>query len=618
MWALVFSLLTLCGTSFAGSFSSLRQSTAPIMVVFPHEGDVIGPASAQFVLGSVSDPKGIFEINGATIPIYKTGAFLAWIPIQSGTFTFHCELKSQAASSPYDRHVFVKPWPAPLPEHPIAIDSSSIAPASSEELRPRDWLSVRFKGSPRGKAWFRLPHHSWMKMREYNDSLGLYEGLYQVAPGENMDPTPIKLYLSGVKVKTRAKVSFRSGPPKIAVINGQNPVMMKAEPEIGEMFPIFPAARVMTSERRGSWTRLDLSGGQSGWVETYHLDFLPENSAPPSAETDVVIVKSLKDGGVVHVGLSERVPFEMEESLDLSRLTVLINYSHIHTNWIVYRDNSFIDQVRIRQKSKDLVELTIQLRPGRKIWGYHASFDGTALSIELRHPPKIEAQALKGRTIFLDPGHMPSAPGAIGGLGTKEMDVNFAIARRVAALLREEGATAVFSRADDEDEVGLIARPRLAWESRADVFVSIHNNNVSAGDNPLKSEHGFSIFYYHPQSLGLARAMHRAYKKLVPLPDEGMRYGNYLVTRMTEMPAILTESAYLSYPDQEADLLNPDFQMKIAHAIVAGIKSFFEADYVAPPVLSKTNLKAAPKVHVILKHRKEKKPRPIHRKKHHG
>jgi len=41
---------------------------------------------------------------------------------------------------------------------------------------------------------------------------------------------------------------------------------------------------------------------------------------------------------------------------------------------------------------------------------------------------------------------------------------------------------------------------------------------------------------------------------------------------MTQMPAILTEQAYLIVPDQEQLLLDPKFHKSIAAAISAGIK----------------------------------------------
>jgi N-acetylmuramoyl-L-alanine amidase len=203
------------------------------------------------------------------------------------------------------------------------------------------------------------------------------------------------------------------------------------------------------------------------------------------------------------------------------------------------------------------------------------------------------------------------------------MEVNLAIAKRAEKILEKDGAKVLLSHQTDTEEVGLADRPKMAWDDRADVFISVHNNTLSPGENPFKSEHGFSIFYYLPQSLQLARAVEKQYKKLLPWPDEGTRYGNYLVLRMTEMPAILTESAYLSDPAQEADLLDSSFQNKIANAIVLGVKSFFNRLRVATahpklaPVMASA-LKPKPKTPIALRHQWKKRRVFRKRRKHHA
>ena len=125
--------------------------------------------------------------------------------------------------------------------------------------------------------------------------------------------------------------------------------------------------------------------------------------------------------------------------------------------------------------------------------------------------------------------------------------------------------------------MGLTDRPKAAWDKRADVFISIHNNNLPGESNPYKSPHGYSIFYFQPQSFELARDVYQAYARLVPLPGEMLRFGNLLVARQTAMPAILTESAYMTYPDQEAMLLDPAFRHKLAEAMVSGLRAFLES-----------------------------------------
>ena len=241
--------------------------------------------------------------------------------------------------------------------------------------------------------------------------------------------------------------------------------------------------------------------------------------------------------------------------------------------------DALIEDIRFVQETAGVAAVTIRLRDGQTLWGYQASYNGPGLKIDVRRPPRLAAapaSPLAGLTVFLDPGHMPSLPGAMGPLGTREMDVNYATAKEVEALLLKEKARPVLSRGSPDDEVGLTDRPRLAVEKKADLFVSIHNNALPDGANPFSRPRGFSVFYHHPHSLALAREVHRAYQRLVPLPDEYLRFGDLLVARLTAMPSIIVESAYMTYPEQEEMLLDARSRAKFAEAVVSGLRSYAE------------------------------------------
>ena len=61
------------------------------------------------------------------------------------------------------------------------------------------------------------------------------------------------------------------------------------------------------------------------------------------------------------------------------------------------------------------------------------------------------------------------------------------------------------------------------------------------------------------------------------LPDTGISWGDLNVCRLTQMPSVLTESAYLILPDQEALLLSPAGQEKFAKTMADGLRDFFRS-----------------------------------------
>src|SRR3990172_6010540 len=72
----------------AGVTTTLAQSTEPkIDVVYPKEGQELTAYDSTFILGNVT-PGAELKINGYPVRVYSNGAFLAFLPIQGGDFTF--------------------------------------------------------------------------------------------------------------------------------------------------------------------------------------------------------------------------------------------------------------------------------------------------------------------------------------------------------------------------------------------------------------------------------------------------------------------------------------------------------------------------------------------------
>ena len=572
------------GIEFAAPAGALypERSTAPIVVVWPPEGLTMPACEGEFILGSVSDPSAPFAINGTTVAAHPNGAFLAWLPVTPGTFAFRCRLDLKGGTTSFTRTIFVTPSPAPPPEKPLAIDSDSLWPNSDAEMRPGDWLTFRMRASPGRKAQCRLGSRPWQDLREGNS--GIYDGMQAVNPGENAKPAAAECRLqsgwSKVRALSRGRASISSGPPTVAVVKN-NAVLRTGSGDGYLAFPL-PGTRLVTAGRADAEFRVSLGPALEGWIDAKDVDLLPAGTPPPRAVTGAIHTAASDHATQVRIGLTERTAFTVDEDDDFSSLTLRLFNCTGHTNWIVYDSNdSFVEEVRWRQESTGVVAVTIRLNPRMTLWGWQASYEGSALRLELRRVPALApapASPLKGLTVVLDPGHMPSAMGATGPLGTREMDVNFAIAAGAAALLADRGALPVLTRTTPDQEVSLTERPRLAVEKKGDLLVSIHNNALSDGDNPFSRPRGFSVFYYHPHSLALARHLYRSYEARVPLPGEELRYGNLMVARLSAMPAVLVENAYMSFPSHEEKLNNPAFRKVLAQAIVAGLESFLQTE----------------------------------------
>jgi N-acetylmuramoyl-L-alanine amidase len=558
------------------------RSTEPIVFIWPPENMPLA-AESEFIFGSVQPATAHFTINGTTVPVHRDGGFLAYLPISAGTFTFHAELAlSSTTTAAADRHIVVPPPAAPLPGK-LGIDSTTLSPRSDLELRGGDLLTVRMKGTPGKNARFRVGKDDWQAMRAVNPALGTYEGTKLIAFGADFEANPVEYELghgwSSVKAKSAGRVSASAKPFPVATVRASTAgyASVKTGPSNGFlMFPL-PGTRLPVTGRDGASLRVRLSDALSGWIEAKDVDVSTAASAPRAVTGNIGVAKAER-GAIVRIGLSERAAFDVELSAGLDALTVRLYNTTGHTNWMINDAPDFVQEVRWRQEATDVVAVTILLKPSETLWGWWPSYEGGSLRLELRRAPAISAyKPLAGIRIMLDPGHMPSASGATGPLGTREMDANYAIAEAAKARLERSGAVVLMTRADSLSEVSLVDRPRQAVERGADLFVSLHNNALPDGENPFGKPRGFTIFYYHPQSLELGRAVHEAYRTRIKLSDEGLRWGNLLVARQSAMPAILVENAYMIFPDQESMLNDAAFRDQLAKALVEGIEKFLRS-----------------------------------------
>ncbi|QNK68140.1 N-acetylmuramoyl-L-alanine amidase [Variovorax sp. PAMC26660] len=255
---------------------------------------------------------------------------------------------------------------------------------------------------------------------------------------------------------------------------------------------------------------------------------------------------------------------------------------------------------------------------------------GTAPVRPVAPPPPV-AVARSGATasrtdriiiVALDPGHGGEDPGAIGPAGTREKDIVLQVAHRLRERINAGSVNGSPMRAfltrDADFFVPLGVRVQKARRVQADLFVSIHADafttpaargasvfalsqsgaSSSAArwmankENDADKVGGVNVGGHEAQvqralldmsttaqindSLKLGGAMLGEIKNIGARLHKGqVEQAGFAVLKAPDIPSVLVETAFISNPEEEANLRRVDYQESLADALMRGIQRYF-------------------------------------------
>jgi N-acetylmuramoyl-L-alanine amidase len=221
------------------------------------------------------------------------------------------------------------------------------------------------------------------------------------------------------------------------------------------------------------------------------------------------------------------------------------------------------------------------------------------------------------RIIIIDPGHGGNDPGTISPRGYPEKNVTLAFAKEIHKMLNQTSRyQAVLTRSEDTG-VALRDRYGIARELGANLFISLH-----ADSNPHKDLKGFSVYTLSAiasdeesqklattenkadvllgldltencpeisnilidlaqrdtlnKSIYFAGCFLESALKGYKLPVSSPRHADFAVLKAPDIPSVLIELGYLSNSEDEARLIDKNYQKKIAQVLIKAIDNFFE------------------------------------------
>ena len=125
----------------------------------------------------------------------------------------------------------------------------------------------------------------------------------------------------------------------------------------------------------------------------------------------------------------------------------------------------------------------------------------------------------------------------------------------------------------DDSEVSLSDRVKNSNNEHSQIFISIHNNALPDSMADRKAT-GSETYYFYPQSRALAKSLLNSITSELSLKNNGAKQQSFAVVRNTNTPAALIELGYIINPEDNAKLMDSDFQDKAAEAIKHGLENY--------------------------------------------
>ena len=311
----------------------------------------------------------------------------------------------------------------------------------------------------------------------------------------------------------------------------------------------------------------------------------------------------------------ERIVIDLEQlGADAAQLPAAAVVGVVSGVRVAPRDNGGL---RVVLDLTTRVEPKSFLTPPNETYGHRLVVD-LGLDQAL-HPVKVanDGSGQRDVVVAIDAGHGGEDPGAIGKAGTREKDVALAVARRLADRINAEpGMRAVLTRTGDYF-VPFRERIRRARVQQADLFVSVHadafvNRSVHGSsvyvlstrrasseaarwladrENAAdliggvslddKSDVLASVLLDLSQNASISASRDAAARVLEELDRVGelkksdVQHASLIVLTSPDVPSMLVETAYISNPEEERRLRDPDYQARLAGAMHAGLRRYF-------------------------------------------
>jgi N-acetylmuramoyl-L-alanine amidase len=535
----------------------------------------------QFIIGSTCKTCSL-SINGNPVKVYNTGAFAYELNLLPGDTSFLI-MASNVANKTATKFMGFSYTPA-KPAEPVktlGIESIQTFPEGNLVLKAGDKIQFRVKAFPEsnittinGTVLYEMPTSTTKGMA------GIYQGEYIIKATDSFAAKKILVTIkasNGQMLTMETKNTFAIVNPlssDVCFTRGRLAHLLYGLGEdrlggakIGYLDSMIPLKII---GKVGGDYKVALTPYRTAYIPDDVVTLAPKGTFAGASLTERWQVYGDSAYDYVTLGLTSKLAYQSMQELEPSRIVVDVFGATNNTNWITQLQScKEIKNVTYDQLQDGIFRITIYLKH-KQHWGHSIYYKGNLLTIKIKQQPA--SLALKNLIIAVDAGHGGSNTGAGGPTNSSEKELTLALSLKLQQALQNEGAKVIMTRTT-EKFVENKDRILLYRDNTPDLLISIHLN--SSGD-PIRAG-GTSSLYKYIGFRNLSACINKRMLQLSLREYGNIGAFNFMLNSPTEYPNALVETLFLSNPAEEALVLDPAFQQKMAEAMVAGVKDFLAA-----------------------------------------
>ena len=595
LWKLAFFLL-------AFILPAMPLHAQKINLIFPPDSARLASSDSIFVFGNVDvDAKKII-INGLRARQFENHTFVAMVPVVPGALPIQVSAIFGDDTSSVQRSVWVPPYFIETSHNNFEIDTSYFQTYKNQVLQPGDMLTLIMKATPGQRVYYEIPgilnlqrmyevhprrRPNWKgqlflsgKQAALPAIRGLYHATLRVEKNFPAGEFGIRFFMRSsrgdtIRARPRHALFVRNANELNLAKIGMAAIVVDESGEKPVSIYFDEGASVMITGRSGDDVRVRLAPTRQVWIDERFIRSAPDSMSQKAASIRFSGVDSTTHSVQFKFNLSHRVPLQFEQNHDPEALILDFFNAYYLAETAASLPATNAARMTSVQQMGESVRFSFRIA-GLQQSGYRRFYEDSLFVVEIMRNPFTAAKnesPLKKLTILLDAGHGPDT-GSIGPTGLQEQ---YATAQATAVLekmLLKQGAIVVLTRTSATG-LNLASRTLFADAIDADLLISLHFNALPASVNPLRSR-GTSSYFYHAHSEDLASALQARLLQASRLRDFGVHQRDLSVCRISSMPAVLLEPAFIMIPSEERKISDPAFIERICQGIVAGLSDFIQ------------------------------------------